>query len=282
VNDVNNVHLVCRNLHQTANLHVNPKLSFNQDSIKDLECLIKSSRIFEELQFVKGYGDYLMLPAKFELIEEYLSFTGPHIKNLIIEDIRVDPQIFPSFLNLLPNLKSLELDRVKVASHQSVKLDLKSTKISRLKIRECTGLEKLPDSLEKCAIKEIELRFSQKNKNVSWEFLEHQSDLKLFRLEHKNLPNGILKMISRLENLETLDLDIRTRDRSDWSNHKLQTLKKLIVTSQTILQHLRTAVFTDLEEMEFSSDNDIPLHSEQIPYKRVVKNIFGDFFMFFG
>jgi hypothetical protein len=170
-------------------------LSFKENSPKDLESLVKSSRIFEELELPKGCGDHLLLPAKFEELEKYLGFTGPHIKKLITKDIRVDPGVMQKFLNLLPNLKSLELDRVKVASHQSVKWDLKSTKIERLKIRECTGLEKLPESLEKFAIEEMELRFSQKNKNVSWEFLEHQSDLKLFRLEHKNLPNGILKMI---------------------------------------------------------------------------------------
>jgi hypothetical protein len=81
VKDVNNVHLVCRNLHQIANLHVNPKLSFKEESPKDLESLVQSSRIFEELELPKGYGDHLLLPVKFELLEEYLGFTGPHIKS---------------------------------------------------------------------------------------------------------------------------------------------------------------------------------------------------------
>jgi hypothetical protein len=81
VKDVNNVHLVCRNLHQIANLHVNPKLIFKEDSPKDLESLVQSSRIFEELELPKGFGDHLLLPVKFELLEEYLGFTGPHIKS---------------------------------------------------------------------------------------------------------------------------------------------------------------------------------------------------------
>ncbi len=49
VKDVNNVHLVCRNLHQIANMHVNPILRFYRNSLQDLESLVKSSRIFEKI-----------------------------------------------------------------------------------------------------------------------------------------------------------------------------------------------------------------------------------------
>jgi hypothetical protein len=56
------------------------------------------------------------------MIEEYLSFAGPHIKKL-------------------PNLESLELDFVgSTRPDEPKKFDLKSTKIECFKITGCTGL----------------------------------------------------------------------------------------------------------------------------------------------
>ncbi len=120
--NVNNVHLVCRRLHQIANLFVYPKLSIDGKSTKDLESLVQSSRVFEELEFSFGFGDDLLYRIGFEIFQEYLSITGPHIKILIIISIKVDPQIFQNLLNLLPNLEALELDRVK---SEDSSLDLK-------------------------------------------------------------------------------------------------------------------------------------------------------------
>jgi hypothetical protein len=86
--DVNNVHLVCGNLHQFANLHVNPKLNFGWSSPKDLKSLVQSSRIFQELVFSESRDDgYLLDPEKFELIEEYIKFTGPYIKKIAISRV---------------------------------------------------------------------------------------------------------------------------------------------------------------------------------------------------
>ncbi len=112
VKDVNAVHLVCGNLHQIANLYVNPKLSLDdKDSSKDLESLVQSSRIFEELEFHKGCGDYLLLPAKFDILGEYLGFTGPHIKKLVISKVKVD-------LNFLKDLKDLRLEHLEYESSE--------------------------------------------------------------------------------------------------------------------------------------------------------------------
>jgi hypothetical protein len=87
VKDVNNVHLVCRNFHQIANLHVNPKLNFGWSSPKDLKSLVQSSRIFQELVFSESRDDgYLLDPEKFELID-YIKFTGPHIKKIAISRV---------------------------------------------------------------------------------------------------------------------------------------------------------------------------------------------------
>ncbi len=88
---VNNLHLVCRNLHQIANLHVNPNLSIDEKSPeKHLESLVQSSRIFEELKFSHDSNEYLSSPEKFQVLEEFISFIEPHIKKLIIDHLKVD------------------------------------------------------------------------------------------------------------------------------------------------------------------------------------------------
>ncbi len=147
--DVNNVHLVCRNLHQIANLHVNPKLCFHKDSSKGLESLIKSSRIFEELEFSYGSDEYLLSQEKSQILEKYLGFTGPHTKTLKICNLKVDSMILQKLLNLLPNLKALELNSIKIltTNEEPIKWDLKSTKIECLKMGDCHGFESLLDSL---------------------------------------------------------------------------------------------------------------------------------------
>jgi hypothetical protein len=76
---VGNLHLVCRNLHQIANLHVNPKLHIEENSQKSLESFVQSSRIFEELQ-LSGKCDVNLKCLKiFGMIEEFIGFTGIHI-----------------------------------------------------------------------------------------------------------------------------------------------------------------------------------------------------------
>jgi hypothetical protein len=156
---VNNVHLVCRSLHQIANLYPNPRLSFSRDSPKDLESLYKSTRTFKELAF--GYGsDQLWHSEKFELLENLISFTGSQIKTLTIIEMKPDtPLILQKLLNYLPNLESLELDGIKFrsASEEAIKWDMKCTKIKCFKMARCAGLENLLESMEKCAIRELDL-----------------------------------------------------------------------------------------------------------------------------
>ncbi len=148
--DVNNVHLVCRNLHKIANLHVISKLLFNEKSLQNLDNLVKSSRIFEKFEFAIGYDDYLLIQEKFQMIEEYISFTGSHIKKLNITFIKVDLEILQKLLPMLPNLEFLDLYSVESTYEQSIKWDLKSTKIERLKMDKCISLGNLFESLEMC------------------------------------------------------------------------------------------------------------------------------------
>jgi hypothetical protein len=154
VKDVNNLHLVCRNLHQIANLHANQKLRFWEDSPKHLESLLGSSRIFEELEFLAGSEDHLSN----QNLKQFIGFTGPHIQELTIDSLTVDQKVLQNLLNFLPNLRSLELNSVETrTSEQLIKWDLKSMRIQLLKFGECTGFESLLGSLEQCVIRELEL-----------------------------------------------------------------------------------------------------------------------------
>jgi hypothetical protein len=213
------VHLVCRNLHQIANLYVNPKLCFREYFPKNLKTLLESSRIFEELEFVKESLIFLLDPGKFELIEEYLDFTGPHIKKLIIE-MRVYSVIFRKFLNLLPNLESLELNNVECRSgnERSVKWDLKLTKVERLRMTKCTGFENLLEFLEKCAIRELELNdCSPRDSEAIQKFVKSQE---------KNLKKlTIISESNFLRDLTDLRLDHLEFDYKGSGNISLEFLR---------------------------------------------------------
>ncbi len=144
--EVNNLHLVCSNLHQIANLYVNLKLSFVIESLRvlDLESLLQSSRIFEELEFSWGSGINLLRPEKFEMIEDYVRFTGIHVKKFIIRNVGVDQRILQKLLNSLSNLESLELELVYNESEEPINWDLKASKIKRLKVRPLSCQSVLP------------------------------------------------------------------------------------------------------------------------------------------
>ncbi len=234
VEDVNSVHLVCRNLHQIANLQVNPYLIFNEDSLKNLESLFQSSRIFEELEFSWGSDDFLTSPEKFEILDEYIKFTGIHVKKLTIQYVRVDLEIVQNLMNLLPNLETLELKRVEhtSTSDRKIKCSLKSTKIERIKMTECTGFAILFESLEKCAIKELELHNSfqraiepeviqkflksqEKNLkkligfNCDLDFLVDLKDLRLEYLDNRNDSDVVsLEFLRHQSDLKSLGLNL--------------------------------------------------------------------------
>jgi hypothetical protein len=239
--DVNNVHLVCRNLHQIANLHVNPKLRFIKDSPKDLESLVQSSRVFEELKFYKGCTDYFSSHQKFATIEKYLGFIGIHVKMLTIGRMKVNPQIFQKFLSLLPNLESLELFNVESAGFELVpfKWDLKPSKIERIRLFGCTGLEGLLGSMENCAIQEVKLKdWPLDESRVMKKFLEAQKEslkklvgrscdfelanVKDLRLEHLEYSCsgsfiGFLEFLKQQVDLKYLSLNLREYTDEDFS-----------------------------------------------------------------
>jgi hypothetical protein len=172
------------------------------------------------------YGDYFSSPEKFEAIEEYISFTGAHIKNLIIWYVKVDQKIVQKLLDLLPNLESLELSEVEwVNQEQSIKLVLKSTKIELFTFDGCTGLGNLLESLEKCAIKfycrtdkgsetiKKFLKVQEKNlkKLTISDYPDLLNDLKELRLEHLVFVCGgwgSLEFLGRQDNLRVLKLTI--------------------------------------------------------------------------
>jgi hypothetical protein len=204
---------------------------FKEGSPKDLGSLVQSSRIFQELKFYRGCTDYFASQEKFEVLEEYLGFTGIHVKELAIGIMKVDPQIFQTFLSLLPNLESLELYTVVSARLEEapIKWDLKFSKIERIRLFGCTGLEGLLGTLENCAIQEVKLKDwppsesellqkfleAQKEslkklvgKSCDFEFLADFKDLRLEHLEYSNRGSfiGFLEFLKLQVDLKFLSL----------------------------------------------------------------------------
>jgi hypothetical protein len=156
------------------------------------------------------------------------------VKKLTIQNARVDLKIVHKLLNLLPNLEALELERIEdtSTSDKKIKLDLKSTKIERIKMTECTGLASLLEFLDKCAIKELELHNSFQRAieseviqkllksqekslkkligfNCDLEFLVDLKDLRLECLEYRNDADVVsLEFLRHQTDLKSLGLDL--------------------------------------------------------------------------
>jgi hypothetical protein len=214
-------------------------------------------RIFEKLTFLgENSTDYFLHSENFEILEEYFKHSGFHVKNLFRSILQgVDPMIVLKLLNLLPNLECLHLDVVnsESATKETIKWDLKSTKIERIVMYKCYNLNKLLESLEKCRIKELHL---SKLHDMSVGFLRAQVDLRILRLTNCEVSGEACNIISELENLEELEFNCRVTDRRDFYNfHKLQKLKKLIFynsVDRNILDQLKFGVFSDLVELHAS------------------------------
>jgi hypothetical protein len=230
VKDVNNVHLVCKHFHEIANLHVNPIFRLKEDSQKNLESLIHSSRIFEELEFCE-VCDYYLQPGNFQMTEEFISFLGIHIKTLTIKDQKVDQLILLNLLNSLPNLRSLELHRVECANLDKNKWDLKVTKIERLKIfGGCTTLENLIESLENYTIKELQFSYWSESESVILQkFLKSQEKnlKKIIGINNHFLPNNLNDL--RLDYLELSDCQFRNDSLDFLKQHRDLKCLKLVI-----------------------------------------------------
>jgi DNA-binding Lrp family transcriptional regulator len=255
VKDVNNLHLVCRNLHQLANLYVNPILRFNSCfSEKSFDSLTESSRLFQELEFLFQF-DHLLCPENIQVHEKYISLAGIHIRRLMISSLTVDPSTLQNLLNLLPNLESLELDGVWMTSEQSIEWNLtpNPTKIEQVKVTSCAPeIEALLESLENCAIKELELEHWANGEPSSslQKFMKAQQktlkkltiacdfdlldDLKDLRLEHLVFHRSVSRQISLgffRHQVELKFLRLEVRDFSDenfqmiWELRSLETLE---------------------------------------------------------
>ncbi len=167
----------------------------------DLESLVKSSRIFRELEFFET-------EVETEMIEEFIQFTGSHIKKFFIKYMKVDPKFF-QLLNLLPNLEALELDHVQIndTSEGPIKWALKSSKIKRILINYCpaANFESLLEFLEKCVIEEALLGYPSSKQLKIME--------KLLKSQEKNLKKLTIdtccKVPSNLKDLRLEYLDIK-------------------------------------------------------------------------
>ncbi len=244
VEDVNNVHLVCRNLHQIANSHINPKLRFEKRSARNLGSLVQSSRIFEELEFVKS-SYYLVQQRNFQTLEEFISLAGIHIKKLTIRSgVEVDPMILQKLLNLLPNLRALEIGEIETSSDQeTVEWNLNVARIKKVRMSGSSTNGKLLESLDKCAIKELEYVVADgESSETLRKFLETQEKtLKRLTLSGKNYDFNLLVGLEDLR-LEHLDF---VNDQSD--NISLNFLKQ-----QVNLKSLRLVIHT-LSDQDLST-----------------------------
>ncbi len=271
VNDVNSVHLVCRNLHQIANLLVNPVVRFKEGSSKPLEDLVQSSRIFEELKFYMRCTDLFASQEKFEVLEEYLGFTGFHVKELTLSRMKVDPLILQKFLSLLPNLKSLELFNVESTGLEEVpiKSDLKPSKIEKIRMFGCTGLEGLLGCFENCAIQEVKLKdwpsvksevlvkFLEVQKgslkklvgrSCDFGFLANVKDLHLEHLEYSNRRSfiGFLKFLKQQVDLKFLSLFLS----DEYSYETCNTICELKNLETLVLDGISNSGLNQLHKLE--------------------------------
>jgi hypothetical protein len=203
------------------------------------------------------------MPNLFKLIENYLGFAGPYMKSLIIE-IKIDQTMTQKLLNLFPNLRSLKLLHFE-ASNKTLKMDLKSTKLESLQLRGSAIIESLFESLEKCAIKELEYVIDEDSSGVL---------PKLLKVQEKNLKRlavigDCLKSISFDLNLLVGLKDLRLEhfgftDRN-CPNIPLEFLKQQVDLTSTRL-YTRTfskeffdTIFElkDLEDVELISDVEV-------------------------
>jgi hypothetical protein len=196
------------------------------------------------MRFYKGCTDFFSSQEKFEVLEEYLGFTGIHVKILTIGPMKVDPLIFQKFLSLLSNLESLELSLVESAELEQVpiKWNLKPSKIERIRLFGCTALEGLLETLESCAIQEVKLKdwpssksellqkFLEAQKeslkmlvgsNCDFNFLANVKDLRLEHLEYDSREStiGFLEFLKRQVDLKFLSLCL-----SEYSDEALSTI----------------------------------------------------------
>jgi hypothetical protein len=139
----------------------------------------------------------------FKFIEDYLSFTGPHIKSLSLFSLKMDCLVAQQFLSMFPNLEEIKVYHIQDLVGQSLHWSFKSPKIQRVSIQnEFDSFESFLESLESSTIKELHinggetpeflhkfLKAQEKNlKSLSFngrlsDFLVTLKDLRLERLE---------------------------------------------------------------------------------------------------
>ncbi len=232
------------------------------DSSQDPESLVKSSRIFEKIEVVKDFeskkhpflteveNDYLMDPEIFDKIEKFFSFAGPHMKELTIILVKVDPKFFQKLLNLLPNLEYLELDHVNTKASENnepTKWALKSSKIKRIKMNNCAAeIGGLLGSLEKCVIEEAELDYTSSTETIQ-KFLKAQEK----NLKKLTIITG-LNVPKNLKNLRLEYLDFHHYDSNKISFKFLRSQTDLKVLKMLVAEFSKTnlSMICELKQLE--------------------------------
>ncbi len=185
-----------------------------------------------------------LLPEKFQILEEYLGFTGPHIKKLTIIIETLDQLVFQKLLDFCPNLEALGLfNALGIDENEElIKWNLKSTKIERIRMSECPkSYIVFFESLEKCAIKEVKFIF--------WAEIDLEALQKLLKTQEKNLKKLTINSHFHLLN----DLRDMRLEHLELYSYNLVSLK--------FLQHQVDLKFLKLNLLSYSLIDFKALHS---------------------
>ncbi len=220
---------------------------------------IQPSRIFHELHFCEFNT---ILEKEFSTtVEDFLRFTGPHVKKLTIKCSRVDPKILLSLLTMLPNLEHLDLDRL-IAIDQENFIRfwwLHLPKLKNIRMIDCSpDIESMLASFTDCKIEDLDLAISKTN--ADRQFFEN-----FLKSQEKNLTNfsfssynfGLLNS----EDLAGLKLEHLYIDQSDFEEplaylaHQTN-LKSLSLTLPDFFDDFFSFIFElkNLEVLELESN----------------------------
>ncbi len=264
---VNNVHLISRNFHRIANLHVNPILRFDKRStVNSLKSLFESSRVFEKLQFGESHfpphlSNFKLIDCSEETGEKYISFLRPSIKKLSVGFLTLAPKILMDLVKSLPNLESIEFKSVKEQPEaEAVTWDFQLKKVKCVEIYgDSPNCEKLLGTLSECVVQEATLQHYGHEPNP----LTLEITRGFLKQQQKNLKKlRIVGSVDLLSDLEQLQLEELTIDGSNYSLAFLKKQKKLkslklyesVVTSENSILELKTLEVLTLFDCWYEND----------------------------
>jgi hypothetical protein len=209
VKDINNLHLVCKLIHnKLADSHVYQKFQFDKEFFEKL--LLNPTLPLRNFQKIFLIENNVLLQKNYKHVENFIKYTGDHVRKLKITSSVVDPKILMKLLISMPNLKFLILERLAAINKESIEWKFQLSKLESVKMFCCApNIESMLTSLAKSKIKDLDLTISSSNedKTLFLKFLKSQEEslkkLKIICTKHDLLNNNDLKL-----ELEDLDIDM--------------------------------------------------------------------------